>query len=190
MFGSSDWFLQCPRRCHLALLSWDIVSFAACSLAEEKTCKINTAGELPRAADWQPTLSSVPLPRYLLAEFAGSCCALADLGGGFLLADAYKKRSGAWVCAKGGAGQVSCCVAVTSRSSPEQRDSFVHLKPIESFWTLESHSWMFLGFQQSLENRGFWFSSVPKAVLCVGDTKCFQPWPSERRPRILVRTAL
>lgn len=97
LFGSSDWFLQCPRRCHLALPSWDIVSFAACLLAEEKTCKINTAGELPRAAGWQLTLPSVPLPRYLLVEYAVSCRVLADLGGGFLLADAYKRRSGAFV---------------------------------------------------------------------------------------------
>lgn len=58
--GSTDWFQQCPQCCCLALLSWAIVSFAVCSLAEEKTCKINTAGELPRearlAADlaWQP----------------------------------------------------------------------------------------------------------------------------------------
>lgn len=90
--GSSDRFLQCPRRCHLALLSWGIVSFAACSLAEKKTCKINTAGELPREAGWQLTLPGGPLPKHLLGEFAGSCRVFAALGGGFLLADAYKKN--------------------------------------------------------------------------------------------------
>lgn len=73
MLGSRDWLLQCPRRWRLALLSWDIVSFAACSLTEEKTCKINTAGELPREAGWQLTLPGGPLPKYLLVECAGSC---------------------------------------------------------------------------------------------------------------------
>lgn len=94
MLGISDWFLQCPSRCHLALLSWGIVSLAACSLAEEKTCKINMAGELPREAGWQLTLPDGPSPKYLLVEFAGSRYVSAALGGGFLLADAYRKRSG------------------------------------------------------------------------------------------------
>jgi len=131
--GSSDWFLQCPRRCRLALLSWGFVSFAACSLAEEKMCKINTAGELPREAGWQLTLPSGPSPKYLLAEYAGSCRVFAALHGGFLLADAYKKRSGAWGCAEGGAGGVSSCVAVTSRRSLKESDSFICSEWVESF---------------------------------------------------------
>ena len=69
--------------------------FFCCLLAEEKTCKINMAGELPRGAGWQLTVPGGPSPKYLLVEFAGSCCVFAALGGGFLLADAYKKRSGA-----------------------------------------------------------------------------------------------
>lgn len=94
MLGSSYWLQQCPQCCCLALLSWAIVSFAACSLAEEKTCKINTAGELPREAGWQLTLLGSPAPKYLLVEFAGSCCVFISLGGGFVLADTYQKRSG------------------------------------------------------------------------------------------------
>lgn len=93
--GSSDWFQQCPQCCCLARLSWAIVSFAACSLAEEKTCKINTAGELPREAGWQLTLPGSPAPRYLLVQFAGSCCVFISLGGGFVLAGTYQKRCGA-----------------------------------------------------------------------------------------------
>lgn len=115
MLGSSDWFLQCPRHCCLALLSWGIVSFAACLLAEEKTCKINVAGELPQEAGCQLTLPGGPSPERLLVEFAGSCCVFAALGGGFLSADAYKKKMGARVCVRDGAGEGSCHVAVTSR---------------------------------------------------------------------------
>lgn len=66
--------------------------FLLLPVAEEKTCKINVAGEPPQEAGWQLTLPGGPSPKYLLVEFAGSCCVFAVLGGGFLSADAYKKN--------------------------------------------------------------------------------------------------
>lgn len=64
------------------------------SLAEEKTCKTNTAGELPREADWWLALHSGPLPECLLIAFTGSCHVFAALAGGFLPADLSEKTSG------------------------------------------------------------------------------------------------
>lgn len=121
--GRSDWFQQCPQCCYLALLSWAIVSFAGCSLAEEKMCKINMAGELPREAGWQLTLLGSPAPKNLLLEFGGSCCVFISLGGGFVLADTYQKRSGTWMCVKESAGEVSCHF-VTSRTIAQGKRLF------------------------------------------------------------------
>lgn len=90
--GSSDWILPCPRRCHLALLSWGIVSFTACWLAKGKMRKINMAGDLPREAGWQLTLPGGPSPKNLLVQFAGSRWVFAASGGGFVLADAYRNQ--------------------------------------------------------------------------------------------------
>lgn len=64
------------------------------SLAEEKTCKTSTAGELPREAGWWLALHSGPLPECLLVDFTGSCQICADLEGVFLPADVSEKTSG------------------------------------------------------------------------------------------------
>lgn len=81
--------LQRPRRCHLAPLH-----LLPGSLAEEKTCKTNTAGKLPREAGWWLALHSGLLPECLLVDFTGSCHILAALGGGFLPAHVSEKRFG------------------------------------------------------------------------------------------------
>lgn len=174
---SSDWFQQCPQCCCLALLSWAIVSFAACSLTEEKTCKVNTAGGLPWEAGWQLTLPGSLAPRHLLVEFAASCYIFISLGGGFVLADTYKKRSGAWICVKESAGEVSCHVIVTSRRITWGKRLFFYTCSGLRASELRKVTTGGLRFL-SRAHKAFGFNPAvfPVQCLCAGDTKCFQPW--------------
>lgn len=75
---------------------------------------------------WQLTLPGSPAPRCLLVEFAVSCCVFISLGGGFVLAGAYQKRSGARICVKESAGEVSFNVVVTSRRITQGKRLFLH----------------------------------------------------------------